>query len=145
MKTVSFIRKIGVAALAASVATAALAAPAQTPAEPQLTEEQKAIVDHCEFLTSGLVEIAAMRQSEVSKEDAVKNVDAAISEQSKKFTKKEEKDALKELGEFWKSYIDPIYGAPVLTTNDDKRDFVTGVYMQSMQDCVSEFSQAASK
>lgn len=130
------------AALALTALSSVSLANTQTQAAPQLTAEQQNLLDTCSFVSLGLVEIAGMRQGNIAKAEAQKNLDGMIADVVKM---SEDKDGAKSLGGFWKENVDGLYKVPVYEKEEEKMQFLQYVFDTSMHTCIAELGPQNTK
>lgn len=129
-----------VAALTLGALSSVALANTTTPAK-ELSESEKQLLDTCGLVTYGLMAIADMRQGNVSKADAEKNLNTMITDM---VAQSEDKTGANNLGDFWKGNLDGLYQVPVYEKDEEKMEFLNYVFNASMHTCVSELAPQAS-
>lgn len=134
LKTLLAVATLSVAAMANAADTkTATKAPEKAP----FTKEEMAMLQFCDSSSFGLVVLADMRQRGMSKADATKELETIIKAMN---DSSEDKEATKQLGEFWRMNIDGMWETKVYDTQEDKAGFVQAVYQQSMSTCIADIS-----
>lgn len=137
MKTM--IKKVVLTGLVLMASTVAMAnETAQQPQQQQLSAEQAAVLEICDFSSSGMADIAVLQQGGKTKAEVSAEVDKAAAQL---LESSQDKQLAGMIGDFWKSGIDPIFATPILPTDQEKISFVQAVYGQSMQACLAGAEQ----
>lgn len=110
---------------------------AQQP-QQQLSAEQVAALEICDFSASGMADIAVLQQGGKTKAEVSAEVDKVAAQL---IESSQDKELAGLIGKFWKSGVDPIFETPILPTEQEKINFVQAVYGQSMQACLAGVGQ----